>query len=79
MSTDTSLYQLRRQKARYDLPEAQPRRVVLLCLPLPQALPRDVGALLVVTCAIIAALLVLICCACDIAVGVAQQAYGVTL
>lgn len=79
MSTEISLYQLRRQKARYELPEEQERKMVFLCLPLLPVLPRDLSRLFVVLVACVIVLFCMLWYACDLAVDLAQQAYGVVI
>lgn len=79
MSSEISLYQLRRQKARYELPEEQPRRMVFLCLPLLPVLPRDLSRLFLVLLACVVVLFCMLWYACDMAVDLAKQAYGVVI
>lgn len=79
MSTEISLYQLRRQKARYELPDEQERKMVFLCLPLLPVLPRDLSRLFLVLAACVIALFCMLWYACDMAVDLAKQAYGVVI
>ena len=74
MSTEISLYQLRHQKARYELSDPRMGRMVFV-----PVLPRECVAALAIMAACSAVLLLMLCYACDMAVDLAQQAYGVTL
>lgn len=78
MSTKYTLYQLRRQKARYDLPSGRVE-VWNEWWVTETEIPRDVVVTLAVALVAVVALFCMLWYACDMAVDLAQQAYGVVI